>query len=161
MIRVPRIRVIGPDGDQLGVMTPERGMLIAEDRKLDLVEVAPEASPPVCRVMDYGRFRYEQSKKKQANKQRTAQLKEIRLRPKTDDHDLEFKLRKARKMLDRGDRVRLVMRLRGRERGVVSRWTAKLRDLVAEMGDDVRTQGPPQHEGRAVSVTLEPIAESG
>lgn len=155
-IRVPKIRVVDEDGDQLGVMTPERGRLIARDRGLDLVEVAPNARPPVCRVLDYGRFRYEQAKKKDKGHQ--SQLKTIRLRPKIDDHDLDTKLRRVKRFLKKGDKVRLVMRLRGRERALTHRWREQLREIVDRLGDKAEMQAPPQSEGRAVSVTLEPVS---
>lgn len=137
-------------------MTPDRGRLIAGDRGLDLVEVAPDARPPVCRIMDYGKFRYEQSKRKSAHKAHAQQLKTVQIRPKTDTHDLETKLRRARAFLRKGDKVRLVMRLRGRERGLVHRWKAQMRELVDTLGDLARTSGPPRAEGRAVSILLEP-----
>ncbi len=155
-IRIPKIRVVDDEGDQLGIMTPDRARLIARDRGLDLVEVAPNARPPVCRIMDYGKFRYEQSKRKSAAKSHTQQLKIVQLRPKTDTHDLETKLRRAKSFLRKGDKVRLVMRLRGRERGLVHRWKAQMRELVESLGDLARTSGPPRAEGRAVSILLEP-----
>jgi len=151
-----RVRVVDADGEQLGIMTPDRGRLIARERGLDLVEVAPNANPPVCRVMDYGKFRYEQSKRKSAQKSNSQQLKIVQLRPKTDTHDLETKLRRARSFLLKGDKVRLVMRLRGRERGLVPRWKAKMSELVDGLGDLARPAGPPQAENRGISVLLEP-----
>lgn len=133
-------------------------MLIARDRGLDLIEIAPKSQPPVCRISDYGKLCYDLSKKKQATQQRSSQLKEIRLRPKIDTRDLQTKLNRAGKMLERGDRVRLVMRLRGRERSLVPRWTSKLREWVGEMPEVGRTQGPPVAQGNTISVVLEPAA---
>ena len=139
-------------------MTPERGRIIARDRGLDLVEVAPKSQPPVCRISDYGKLCYDLKKKKKATQQRSSQLKEIRLRPKIDQHDLQTKLSRAGKMLERGDRVRLVMRLRGRERSLVPRWKTKLREWIGDMPEVGRTQGPPVAQGRTISVVLEPTA---
>lgn len=157
-IRISRIRVIGPDGDQLGIMSPDEGRTIAKDHGLDLVEVAPKARPPVCRVMDYGKFRYQQSKKQTSSKK--TQLKTIRLRPKTDSHDLNTKVRKALQMLDNGNPVRLVMRMRGRERAHVPRWIDKMHEVVEEFGDAANVTGRPKKEGRTITVTLEPAAEA-
>ena len=119
-IRFPTIRVIGAEGEQLGIMTPDEAREIADRDGMDLVGVAPEARPPVCKIMDYGRFRYNESKRNKP--QKTAKTKTIKLRPKTDDHDLEFKLNMARKFLAAGDRVKFVMRLRGRENAYIDRW---------------------------------------
>ena len=120
-------------------MSPDEARDIADEHGLDLVEVAPEARPPVCRVMDYGKYKYELSKK--AKPQRTAKLKTIKLRPKTDDHDLKTKLNQARKFLAEGDRVRFVMRLRGREAAYKDRWCQLLtKELkVTEMWHLLRT----------------------
>ena len=111
------MRLIDEDGTQVGVVSVREAMAIAEERGLDLVEVAPNAVPPVCRVMDYGKFRYEQSKKeREARKnQRQVEIKQIRLEPKTDDHDLETKAKQARRFLLDGHKVKFTVRFRGRE----------------------------------------------
>src|SRR5262249_14849672 len=116
-IRVPEVRVILDDGTQLGVMPTYEALRTAEERGLDLVEVSPKAGPPVCRIMDYGKFKFEQSKKtRQAKKNASViEIKEIKFRPKTDDHDFEFKVRHIRKFLQEGNKVRLVIAFRGRE----------------------------------------------
>ena len=116
-IRVPRVRVVAPDGESLGILPIGEAISRAEDYALDLVEVAPGADPPVCRIMDYGKFKYEKSKKaKEAKKkQHVMQLKEIKLHPKTDDHDFNFKVDHARKFLIKGDRVKVTVVFRGRE----------------------------------------------
>ena len=146
--------VIDESGRQLGHMSPHEGRRLAEERGLDLVEVAPGARPPVCRIMDYGRFRYEQ--KKSQKKQQQVQTKILKLRPKTDTHDLETKLRHARRFLEAGNRVRFVVRMRGRERAVTDRWIAQLEELTSSLKDSGSPTGPPQLEGGGVTVTVEP-----
>ena len=146
--------VIDEDGESLGVMAPEEGRRVAQEKGLDLVEVAPNARPPVCRIMDYGRWRYEQ--RKRTKKQHQIQTKIIKLRPKTDPHDLETKLRHARRFLEGGDRVRLVVRMRGRERAVTERWVRKLKDLTGQLEDVGVVTGRPMLEGGGVTTTVEP-----
>ena len=153
-IRIPQVRVIGPEGDQLGIMTPRDGYEIAQEHGLDLVEVAPQARPPVCRIMDYGKVKYQQSKRK--SKSKRIQVKEIRLRPKTDDHDLETKIRKAESMLEKGNTIRLVMRLRGRENAYKGRWLDLMRDVAQRFTDNAKITGAPRIEGRTITATLEP-----
>jgi translation initiation factor IF-3 len=153
-IRFAQILVIGPEGEQLGIMSPDEGRDYANERGLDLVEVAPESRPPVCRVMDYGKYKYELSKK--AKPQKTAKLKTIKLRPKTDGHDLKTKFNQARKFLSEGDRVRFVMRLRGREAAYKDRWCTLLRKELEELLDASTISLMPQAEGRAVVAQLDP-----
>lgn len=157
-IRISQIMVIDEDGERLGVMTPEDGRRIAAEKGLDLVEVAPNARPPVCRIMDYGRFKYEQRKRQK--KQHQMQTKIIKLRPKTDPNDLATKLRHARRFLEGGDRVRFVVRMRGRERAVTERWVAQLNDLVAKLDDVGTMTARPQLEGGGVTATVEPRKEA-
>ncbi|MEL6181580.1 MAG: translation initiation factor IF-3 [Myxococcota bacterium] len=154
-IRIPEVRVIGPEGAQLGIMSPREGYDIAQEHGLDLVEVAPQAKPPVCRIMDYGKVRYQQSKRK--TKSKRVVVKEIRLRPKTDDHDLETKIRKAESMLEKGNTIRLVMRLRGRENAYKSRWLELMRDVAQRFTENAKITGAPRIEGRTITATLEPI----
>jgi translation initiation factor IF-3 len=118
------------------------------------VEVAPNARPPVCRIMDFGRFKYEQRKRQK--KQHQIQTKIIKLRPKTDPHDLETKLRHARRFLEAGDRVRFVVRMRGRERAVTERWVSQLNDLTSKLEDVGILTGRPLLEGGGVTCTVEP-----
>lgn len=153
-IRFAQILVIGPEGEQLGVMSPDEGREYADERGLDLVEVAPESRPPVCRVMDYGKYKYEISKK--AKPQKTAKLKTIKLRPKTDGHDLQTKFNQARKFLGEGDRVRFVMRLRGREAAYKDRWCTLLRKELEGLLDAATISLMPQAEGRAVVAQVDP-----
>ena len=153
-IRIPQVMVVDENGQQLGVMSPNEARRIAEDRGLDLVEVAPNSRPPVCRIMDYGRFRYEQ--KKNQKKPQQVQTKILKLRPKTDQHDLQTKLRHARRFLEAGNRVRFVVRMRGRERAVTDRWTAQLVELTDQLKDVGQVMGPPVLEGGGVTSTVEP-----
>lgn len=148
------IMVVDEAGEKLGLMSPDEARRIAFERGLDLVEVAPNARPPVCRIMDYGRFKYEQ--RKRAKKQHQISTKIIKLRPKTDPHDLETKLRHARRFLENGDRVRFVVRMRGRERAVTDRWVRSLQELTAKLEDIGVVTGRPQLEGGGVTTTVEP-----
>lgn len=155
-IRVPEIRVIGPDGDQLGIMTPNAAREISVAEGLDLVEVAPKAQPPVCRIMDYGKFKYEQSKKVSGSKSTKTEIKTLRMGPKTDTHDLETITRKARNFLSKGDKVKFVMRLKGREQAHTSLWVTKLKELVATLEDVSTVTQTPRVEGRLISSIIEP-----
>ena len=116
-IRVPEVRLISADGAQLGVMTIKEALALATEAHLDLVEVAPQAAPPVCRIMDYGKFKYEQSKKLQEARRKatTIQVKEIKVRPKIEEHDMNFKLKNTRRFLGEGDKVKISVIFRGRE----------------------------------------------
>ena len=154
-IRFPQIRVIAPDGEALGVMSPEEGRAEAKKHGMDLVEVAPSARPPVCKIMDYGKFKYERSK---AQKKSTGpSVKTVQVRPKTDTHDLETKLARARKFLKRGDKVKLVMRMRGRERGYPQRWVEMMGDHFREhLADIGQIVSRPTQQGRMISMMVEP-----
>ncbi len=160
-IRVPEIRVIGADGEQLGVMTPEQAMVQAEEVGLDLVEVAPNSKPPVCRIMDYGRYKSEQ-KKKRAGRQKqghAAALKEVKLRPGTDMHDLEFKLNNARRFLMDGDKVKVTVMFRGREMVHRGRGRDQLDNVTRLLGGMAKMENPPRMEGRFLSMILVPDRE--
>jgi translation initiation factor IF-3 len=156
--------VIGIDGEQLGVMTPEEARGRAEEAGYDLVEVAPNSRPPVCRIMDYGKYKYEQKKKAQAGKSkgkgRAASLKEIKMRPNTDDHDLSFKLKNARKFLVEGDKVKVTVMYRGREMAHRRVGYAKLDRVEELLGDLVTVENPPQMSGRFLSMILVPNREA-
>ncbi len=156
-IRFPQIRVISPEGEALGVMSPDEGRAAARQHGLDLVEVSPHARPPVCRIMDYGRFKYDRKKQKSAAKSNQPSMKTVQMRPKTDDHDLETKLSRARKFLERGDKVKIVMRMRGRERAYPERWIEMMRehfhDTLANFG---RIASKPSQQGRVISMVVEP-----
>jgi translation initiation factor IF-3 len=159
-IQEAEVRVIGSDGSQLGVMSPETAIERAVEEGLDLVEVAPGSRPPVCRIMDYGRYKYEQKKKSGKGKGHAASLKEIKLRPRTDDHDLDFKLKNARRFLMDGDKVKVTVMYRGRE--MVHREIGRRQlDRVKEMlGALATVENPPRMEGRFLSMILVPNREA-
>jgi len=158
-IREPEIRVIGSEGEQLGVMSSDDALARATDEGLDLVEVAPGSKPPVCRIMDYGRYKYEQKKKQGKGKGHAASLKEIKMRPRTDDHDLETKLKKARSFLIDGDKVKVTVMYRGREM-VHRELGRKQLDRVVEMlGNLAIVENAPRMEGRFLSMILVPNRE--
>lgn len=155
-IRFYELRVIAPDGTQLGVMSPDEARAKAQAFGMDLVEIVPKARPPVCKIMDYGKFKYERAKKAQANSQSQPTIKEIRLRPKTDDHDLEVKLGRAERFLRGGDKVRLVMRMRGRERAYPARWSARMLEHFKALEDIGKITSAPRQEGRTIAMMVEP-----
>jgi translation initiation factor IF-3 len=155
-IRARQIRLIGAEGEQLGVVTPDQGMTLAQQAGLDLVEVAPNADPPVCRIMDYGRYKYEEKKKRAAGKAKThaATLKEVKLRPGTDDHDLGFKLKNARRFLIDGDKVKVTVMFRGREMAHREHGYRQLERVKQMLGELAHEENPPRMEGRFLSMIL-------
>lgn len=164
MIRCPQVRVIDNNGEQLGIMRPEDALREAEARGLDLVEVAPMAQPPVCRLIDYGKYRYQQSKRqKEARKhQHTITIKEIKYRPKISDHDFEFKTNHVKEFLAEGNKVKLTIMFRGREvahpefgRELLARIIEALKDNIADPPDCERLR----MEGRNMSVTVSPAKQ--
>ena len=150
------MRLIDEDGQPLGIMTPMQALSIARERDLDLVEVSPMATPPVCRLMDYGRFKYEQAKREnEARKnQKTTDLKEIRLSPRTDDHDLNVKIRKAEEFLGDGDKVKVSVRLRGRENAHPELGRQLLDKIVEALKHAAVVERPPIMEARIISMIL-------
>jgi translation initiation factor IF-3 len=160
-IRAPQVRLIDEEGAQLGIVTLREALTIAEQRGLDLMEVAPNAVPPVCRIVDYGKFRYEQTKKdREARKnQKQAELKEVRLKPKTDDHDLEVKAKQARKFLLAGDKVKFTVRFRGREIFHPDIGREMLEQMAEDLRDVATIEQRPLMEGRALSLLLAPSAK--
>jgi translation initiation factor IF-3 len=157
-IRVPEVRVIGPDGEMLGILQTREAYLYARERELDLVEVNPKAHPPVCKVMDFGKYKYEE-KKKQADarkRQTIVELKEIKIRPKTDDHDMEFKLKHIRRFLEEGDKVKITCRFRGRE--ITHPETAQRQlDYMAQNIQDIgMVETSARMEGRTMTLVLAP-----
>jgi translation initiation factor IF-3 len=159
MIRAAEIRVIDAEGQQLGVMTPEDAVRQAEEVGLDLVEVAPAARPPVCRIMDYGRYKYEQKKKTGKGKGHAASLKEIKLRPRTDQHDLDFKLKNAKRFLLEGDKVKVTVMYRGREMVHREIGRKQLDRVVELLGAIASVESVPRMEGRLLSMILVPNRE--
>lgn len=156
-IRAPEVRVIH-EGDQLGIMPTPQALRLAEDRGLDLVEISPGASPPVCRIMDYGKFKYEEAKKKQQQKKATStfETKEIKFRPKTEEHDMDFKVKHVRRFLEEGHRVRLIVMFRGREMVHPQTGRAVLDRAVQRCEDLSSMEASPSLEGRSMSLVLAP-----
>jgi len=136
-IRVPEVRLIGPEGEQIGVMLTRDALAQAAEAHLDLVEVAPQAIPPVCRIMDYGKFKYQQSKKQQEARRRQTiiQVKEIKVRPKIEEHDMDFKLKNSRRFLSEGDKVKISVIFRGREIAHTDRGIRILAQMAEALGD--------------------------
>ena len=161
-IRAREVLLIDEDGTRVGVVPLREALALAEERGLDLVEVAPNAVPPVCRILDYGKFRYEQTKKeREARKhQKQAELKEVRLKPKTDDHDLEIKAKQARKFLLAGDKVKFTVRFRGREMAHPDIGREMLEQIAEELRDVATVEQRPLMEGRALSLMLAPSAKA-
>ena len=162
MIRRPEVRVINPEGQQLGVYPIHQALSIASDLGLDLVEINPKANPPVCRIMDFGKFKYEQ--KKQANlarkKQKTIEIKEVKMRPKTDEHDFNFKIKHIRRFIDEGNKAKVTIRFRGREMAHPE-MAAKLLDRVVEVTKDVaEIEQSYRMEGKTMTMILVPIKSS-
>ncbi|MGE5849681.1 MAG: translation initiation factor IF-3 [Candidatus Methylomirabilota bacterium] len=157
-IRIKEVRVISPDGTQLGIMPIEQALQTAYSQNLDLVEVAPEARPPVCRIMDYGKYRYEQSKKaREAKKKQTIiELKEIKLRPKTEEHDFRFKARHAERFLKEGNKAKITMMFRGREMIRMDRGKALLDRFVEALKEVAVVEQAPKIEGRNMTLILAP-----
>jgi len=157
-IRAREVRLIGPDGVNRGVVPLSEAMQIAQEADLDLVEVAPNAQPPVCRVLDYGKFLYERAKKeREARKsQAKVEVKEIRLRPKTSEHHRSFKVRNARRWLQEGKKVNVRIRFRGREITYPEIALKDLRDIATELADVGMIERAPTMEGRTMLMTLAP-----
>lgn len=145
-------------------MTPEDALVLAREEGLDLVEVAANSRPPVCRIMDYGKYKYEQKKKKSGQQSHSATLKEVKLRPGTDQHDLNFKLNNVRRFLMEGDKVKVTVMFRGREMVHTSRGRAQLHEVMKQLGPIAKMENPPRMEGRFLSMILigdrEAIAEA-
>lgn len=155
-IREKEVRVIGPDGAQLGVMSIQDAQRVADEAEVDLVLIAPGAKPPVCRVVDYGKFCYEQKRKdKEAKKkQHVVEVKEIRLSPNIDTNDLNTKINAAKKFLAKGDRVKMTLRFRGREMAHMANSKHILDDIAAELAEVAAVEKAPKVEGRAMTMFL-------
>lgn len=158
MIRVAEVRLIGPENENIGVVTIQNALQIARDAELDLVEVAPNSEPPVCRVMDFGKFLYERTKKeKEARKAQTKiEVKEIRLRPKTNEHHRGFKTRDARRWLLEGNKVKVTIRFRGREITYPEIALQDLKEIAEELSDVALIEQTPNIEGRTMGMVLAP-----
>ena len=160
-IRVPEVRVVDEEGEQLGVLPIREALVMAEERVLDLVEVAPSASPPVCRLMDYGRFRYQATRKeREARKNRkgkaTNDLREVRFKTRIGAHDRSSKTRMVKRLLDEGSKVKVTVMFRGREIAHPELGMDLLKTVATDLVDDARMEKPPGFEGRWLSMILSP-----
>ncbi|GJL52011.1 translation initiation factor IF-3 [Candidatus Nitrospira salsa] len=158
LIRVPEVRVIGAEGEQLGVMKTPDAVRQAKESGYDLVEVAPTAEPPVCRIMDFGKFKYEQSKKQHRTKQhqKSTQVKEIKLRPRTDKHDLETKVRQIRGFLEEGNKTKVTVMFRGREMANKEFGFTAIHKVIEQLGEVGIIESSPRLEGRNLFMIVSP-----
>ena len=156
-IRDKEVRVIGADGQQLGVMSSREAQQLADEAELDLIKIAPKAQPPVCKIMDYGKFRYEQQKKEKEakKKQHVVETKEIRLSPNVDTNDMKTKANNARKFLEKGDKVKVTLRFRGREMAHISSNAHVLDDFAGLLEDIAQVTKAAKLEGRNMTMFLE------
>lgn len=156
-IRISPIRVVGSDGSQLGIMATEDALARARDEGLDLVEVAPNEKPPVCRIMDYGKFKYEKGKKSQkSTHSHQTKTKEIRLRPKTGEHDMDTKVRQAMKFLKQKDKVQVSVLFRGREMAHIEEGQKVMQTVIEKLAEFGKIETPPSQNGRRMVATVAP-----
>ena len=155
-IRDREIRLIGEDGEQLGIMSAREAMKIAQEAELDLVKIAPAAKPPVCKILNYGKYRFEQIKreKEAKKKQKTVEVKEVRLSPNIDTNDLNTKINNAKKFISKGNKVKVTLRFRGREMAHVQQSKHILDDFAETLADVAVVEKPAKMEGRAMSMVL-------
>lgn len=155
-IRDKEVRVIGEDGEQLGIMSAKEALKLAKEAELDLIKIAPTAKPPVCKIVDYGKYRYEQMRKEKEakKKQKTIDIKEIRFSPNIDTNDLKTKMNQARKFLSKGDKVKVSIRFRGRELAHMEIGTEILNNFAAQMEDVAIVEKPAKVEGRSMVMFL-------
>jgi translation initiation factor IF-3 len=152
------VRLIGSDGDNVGVVSPEKALELSEEAGLDLVEISPNASPPVCKIMDYGKYKYEQQKKEsEARKnQKIIEVKEIKFRPGTDTHDYEVKMRSVTKFLENGDKVKITLRFRGREMAHQELGRELLERVATDIDGFGKIENIPKMEGRQMTMMIGP-----
>ena len=155
-IKDKEVRVIGQNGEQIGVMSPKEAMKLAQEAELDLVKIAPKAQPPVCKIVDYGKYRYELARKEKdaKKKQKTVEIKEVRLSPNIETNDLNTKVNNAKKFITKGNKVKVTLRFRGREMAHMQQ-SKHILDDFAELLQDVATvEKPAKLEGRSMSMVL-------
>jgi len=157
-IRAPEVRVIGHDGQQIGIIPIRKALELAAMEHLDLVEVAPNADPPVCKVMDYGKFKYQQNKRSQEakKKQTVIQVKEVKIRPKTDEHDLQVKIRHIKRFLAQKDKAKVTILFRGREIAYADQGMKVLERIREELKDEILIEQQPKMEGRNLIMIVAP-----
>ncbi|HUW68796.1 MAG TPA: translation initiation factor IF-3 [bacterium] len=159
-IRVREVRLIDDTGEQKGVLPMAEALRMAKELGLDLVEIAPQSNPPVCKILDYGKFKFEQEKKFKDNRkhQKIVKIKEVRMQPKIDDHDLDFKSRHVRGFLEEGNKVKVTIRFRGRELAHTEIGEEVLKSVLAKIEGLYAMESPPRMEGRFMSMMLNPKA---
>nr|WP_239494667.1 translation initiation factor IF-3 [Roseovarius amoyensis] len=159
-IRAAEIRLIGAEGENVGVVTPERAMEMAYEAELDLVEISPNANPPVCKIMDYGKFKYEQQKRESEarKKQKIIEVKEVKFRPNTDTHDYEVKMRNVTRFLEGGDKVKVTLRFRGREMAHQQLGRELLQRVAGDVEGLGKIENMPKMEGRQMIMIIAPAA---
>ena len=152
--------MIDENGDNVGVVTPQRAMMMAEDAGLDLVEISPNANPPVCKIMDFGKFKYEQQKKESEarKKQKIIEVKEVKFRPNTDTHDYDVKMRNVLKFLGNGDKVKVTLRFRGREMAHLNLGRELLERVAEDVTEHGKVENMPKMEGRQMIMIIGPLA---
>jgi len=155
---VPSVRLVGADGEMIGIVTTREALATAEQTGFDLVEISPNADPPVCKLLDFGKFKYEQQKKKNEarKKQKIIEVKEIKLRPNIDDHDYDVKMRAATSFLDEGDKVKVTMRFRGRELAHQDIGMGVLMRVRDDLDEIAKVEQFPRMEGRQMTMVLSP-----
>ncbi|WP_114285096.1 translation initiation factor IF-3 [Candidatus Halocyntiibacter alkanivorans] len=158
-IRSPEIRLIGAEGENIGVVTPERGLALAEQAGLDLVEISPNAVPPVVKIMDFGKFKYEQQKRESEarKKQKTIEIKEVKFRPNTDTNDYDVKMRNVFKFLENGDKVKITLRFRGREMAHQELGRKLLLRVAEDIKETGKVENMPKMEGRQMIMMIGPL----
>jgi len=158
-IRAEEIRLIGADGENVGVVSPARAMVLADEAGLDLVEISPNANPPVCKIMDFGKFKYEQQKREsEARKnQKIIEIKEVKFRPNTDTHDYDVKMRNVFKFLENGDKVKISLRFRGREMAHLNLGRELLERVAEDTKDAGKIENMPKMEGRQMIMMIGPL----
>ncbi|MCL2224527.1 MAG: translation initiation factor IF-3 [Defluviitaleaceae bacterium] len=161
-IRDREVRLIDTDGAQLGVVPGKDAQRMADEKRLDLVKISPTAKPPVCKIMDYSKFRFEQSKKEKEarKKQRTVDIKEIRLSPNIDTHDINVKVKKAKEFLNDGDKVKITVRFRGRELGRTEVAHGIFNDIVQKLSEHGNVEKPPKMEARTMAMFMSPKTQA-
>jgi translation initiation factor IF-3 len=155
-IRISPIRLIDAEGNQMGIVPTDEALAKARETNQDLVEVAPQAKPPVCRIMDFGKFKYQQGKKQSKGHTHHTKTKEIRLRPKTGEHDIEFKIKRAKQFLEHKDKVQVSVLFRGREMAHVEEGHRVMEGVLQELSEYGKVEAPPQQMGRRIICTVAP-----
>ena len=155
-IRDKEIRLIGSDGEQLGIMSPKEAQKLADEAGLDLIKISPKAVPPVCKIADFGKYRYELARKEKEakKKQKVVEIKEIRLSPNIDVNDINTKMNAARKFLEKGDKVKVTLRFRGREMAHIAQTKHVIDEFAEGLADIAMVEKPAKQEGRAMSLVL-------